>query len=67
MTTADFEAPSPTVYRPKEIAAKLDLPSEQAVWRLCQRGAIPGATKLGNRWIISREKFDAFIAGKQAA
>ena len=44
----------------KEAAAELGVSSEH-VRRLAVAGQLPGAYRLGRRWLVHRERFTAFI------
>jgi excisionase family DNA binding protein len=54
MTTMTQESP----YYTPEQAAVIIQKTADTVRRLCQRGAIPGARKIGREWLIPRASID---------
>jgi hypothetical protein len=37
--------------------------SKNATYEAAARGAIPGAFRIGKRWLVSREPFERFLSG----
>ena len=47
----------------EEAAALLGI-GRQTAYDLAARGGLPGALRLGRRWVISRKALDAWLEGK---
>ena len=47
-----------------EEAAKLLGVSRQTGYDLANRGELPGALRLGRRWVVSRKVLEAWLEGK---
>ena len=58
--TAKTEPATMTV---EEAAALLGI-GRQTAYDLAARGGLPGALRLGRRWVISRKVLDAWLEGK---
>ncbi len=53
----------PATMTVEEAAALLGI-GRQTAYDLAARGGLPGALRLGRRWVISRKALDAWLEGK---
>ena len=41
--------------------------SKNSTYEAAERGEVPGAFRIGKRWLVSRETFERFLSGKNVA